>query len=67
LGTSPKTELFPEIPYQYFTSKHIAFDLIYNPEKTKFLKKAENKGAIIKNGYDMLVFQAEKAWEIWNE
>ena len=67
LGTFPKTELFPDIPYQYFTSKHIAFDLIYNPEKTEFLKKAENNGAIIKNGYDMLVFQAEKAWEIWNE
>ncbi|WP_395060188.1 shikimate dehydrogenase family protein [Flavobacterium sp.] len=67
LGTFPKTELFPEIPYQYFTSKHIAFDLIYNPEKTEFLKKAENNGAMIKNGYDMLVFQAEKAWEIWNE
>ena len=67
LGTFPKTELFPDIPYQYFTLKHIAFDLIYNPEKTEFLKKAENNGAIIKNGYDMLVFQAEKAWEIWNK
>ncbi|MFM9989587.1 shikimate dehydrogenase family protein, partial [Flavobacterium sp.] len=67
LGTFPKTELFPDIPYQYFTSKHIAFDLIYNPEKTEFLKNAENNGAITKNGYDMLVFQAEKAWEIWNE
>ncbi|EKT4500721.1 shikimate dehydrogenase [Flavobacterium psychrophilum] len=67
LGTTPKTELFPDIPYSFFTPKHIAFDLIYNPEKTVFLEKAENKGAIIKNGYDMLVFQAEKAWEIWNE
>ncbi|WP_394759860.1 shikimate dehydrogenase family protein [Flavobacterium sp.] len=67
IGTAPKTDLFPDIPYQYFTSKHIAFDLIYNPEKTKFLKKAEENGAITKNGYDMLVFQAEKAWEIWNE
>lgn len=67
LGTFPKTELFPDIPYQYFTSKHIAFDLIYNPEKTEFLKNAENNGAITQNGYDMLVFQAEKAWEIWNE
>ena len=67
LGTSPKTELFPDIPYHYFTSRHIAFDLIYNPEKTEFLKKAEENRAITKNGYDMLVFQAEKAWEIWNE
>ena len=66
LGTFPKTDLFPEIPYQYFTKDHLAFDLIYNPEKTKFLKKAESYGATIQNGYDMLVFQAEKAWEIWN-
>ncbi len=66
LGTSPKTELFPDIPYQHFSEKHIAYDLIYNPEKTSFLEKAEAEGAIIKNGYDMLVLQAEKAWEIWN-
>ena len=66
LGTSPKTELFPDIPYDFFTPNHIAFDLIYNPEKTTFLKKAEEKGAVLKNGYEMLVFQAEKAWEIWN-
>lgn len=67
LGTSPKTELFPDIPYSFLTSKHIAFDLIYNPEKTVFLQKSEAQGAAIKNGYDMLVFQAEKAWEIWND
>jgi shikimate dehydrogenase len=67
LGTFPKTELFPDIPYQYFTSNHIAFDLIYNPEETLFIQKAKNQEAIIKNGYDMLVFQAEKAWEIWNK
>ncbi len=66
LGTSPKTELFPDIPYQYFTSNHIAYDLIYNPEKTVFLQKAEINNAVIKNGHEMLVFQAEKAWEIWN-
>ncbi len=67
LGTSPKTELFPDIPYDYFTSHHIAFDLIYNPEKTVFLQKAAMKKAVIKNGFDMLVFQADKAWEIWQE
>jgi shikimate dehydrogenase len=67
LGTFPKIELFPDIPYQYFTNKHIAFDLIYNPEKTAFLEKAQNYGAVIKNGHEMLVFQAEKAWEIWNK
>lgn len=67
LGTSPNTKEFPPIPYEYFTDKHIAFDLIYNPEETQFLKKAKKKGAVIKNGYEMLIYQAEKAWTIWNK
>lgn len=66
IGTFPNIEDCPDIPYQYFTSKHIAYDLIYNPEKTTFLAKAEAQEATIKNGYEMLVLQAEKAWEIWN-
>jgi shikimate dehydrogenase len=67
IGTSPNIKEFPEIPYEFFTNKHLAFDLIYNPEETQFLKKAKKKGALTKNGYDMLIFQAEKAWEIWNK
>ena len=67
LGTSPNTDAFPPIPFEYFTNKHIAFDLIYNPEETEFLKKAKQQGAITKNGYEMLVLQAEKAWKIWNK
>lgn len=67
LGTYPNTNVCPEIPFHYFTSKHIAFDLIYNPAETLFLQKAKEQGAIVKNGLEMLVFQAEKAWEIWNK
>ena len=67
LGTSPNTKEFPAIPYAFFTEKHIAYDLIYNPEETQFLKKAKKKGAVIKNGKEMLIFQAEKAWKIWNK
>ncbi len=67
VGTSPNTEAFPLIPYEYFTEKHIAYDLIYNPAETQFLKKAAAKGAKTENGQDMLVYQAEKSWEIWNK
>ncbi|MDR6967236.1 shikimate dehydrogenase [Flavobacterium arsenatis] len=67
LGTSPNVEVCPAIPYQYFSEKHIAYDLIYNPEETLFLKKAKENGAVTKNGHEMLVFQAEKAWKIWNK
>ena len=67
VGTSPNTEAFPQIPYEFFTKKHIAFDLIYNPAETQFLKKAKENGAKTKNGMEMLAFQAEKAWKIWNK
>lgn len=66
LGTFPNTEVYPDIPYQYLNNNHIVYDLIYNPEKTTFLNNAAEKGAVIKNGHEMLVLQAEKAWEIWN-
>jgi len=37
LGTYPNVEACPDIPYQYLSKKHLLFDLIYNPEETKFL------------------------------
>ncbi|MFK8274188.1 shikimate dehydrogenase family protein [Capnocytophaga cynodegmi] len=67
LGTFPNVEDFPPIPYQFLTSEHLLYDLIYNPERTTFLQKGEKKKAIIINGWKMLELQAEKAWEIWNE
>lgn len=67
LGTHPNLEEFPPIPYDFFTEEHIAFDLIYNPEETEFLKRAKAKNAVTKNGYEMLVLQAEKGWKIWNK
>lgn len=67
VGTSPNTKEFPLIPYQFFTEKHLAYDLIYNPEETQFLKKAKKKGVLTKNGLQMLILQAEKAWKIWNK
>lgn len=65
LGTFPEVEEKPDLPYQWLTADHILFDLIYNPEKTSFLKEGEKRGATLSNGYEMLVQQAEKAWEIW--
>ena len=67
LGTFPDVDICPEIPYEYFTAQHIAYDLIYNPSETLFLQKAKGYNAVTKNGFDMLVFQAEKAWKIWNK
>lgn len=66
VGTSPNVDVCPDIPYEYLNETHLVFDLIYNPEKTLFLQKAQEKQAVIQNGFEMLVFQAEKAWKIWN-
>ena len=67
VGTFPNVDDCPDLPYQYVTAQHFLFDLVYNPEKTLFLQKGEEQGATIKNGYEMLVLQAEESWKIWNE
>lgn len=67
VGTYPNDTECPAIPYQFITSKHYLFDLVYNPTKTLFLQKGEEYGATIKNGYDMLEIQAEESWRIWND
>lgn len=67
VGTFPNVNDSPDLPYEFFTERHIAYDLIYNPEETTFLTKAKEEGATIKNGYSMLAFQAEEAWAIWNK
>jgi len=67
LGTFPNIDEYPDIPYSEINRHFLAFDLVYNPEKTVFLQKAEKNGAKIINGYDMLQFQAEEAWEIWQK
>jgi len=66
IGTFPNVDQFPDIPYEYITSNHVCFDLVYNPEETMFLKKAKAQGAKSRNGLEMLHLQALKAWEIWN-
>lgn len=66
LGTFPNIEDCPNIPYHAINEKHILFDLIYNPEETKFLKLGNKNRATTINGLRMLEFQAEKAWSIWN-
>ena len=66
IGMYPDTDAFPPIPYEYISSRHYLFDLIYNPAKTAFLEKGEKQGAAIQNGMPMLIIQAEESWNIWN-
>lgn len=66
LGMFPDMDKAPELPYEALSSRHLLFDLIYNPETTLFLKKGAASGARTSNGYEMLLLQAEEGWKIWN-
>lgn len=66
LGMQPNVLAKPSLPYEAVTEDFLFYDLVYNPAKTAFLEAAEQQGATIKNGADMLMIQAEESWKIWN-
>lgn len=66
MGTWPNTEESPPIPYDGISEGTILYDLVYNPPRTSFLQKGEERGARVRNGHGMLIGQAEAAWRIWN-
>lgn len=67
VGTHPDVDQSPSIPYSKLDASHVLFDLVYNPQNTLFMKQGTQQGAQVKNGYEMLRHQAERAWELWNE
>jgi len=67
LGTFPKDDACPDIPYKYLTKDHFLYDVVYNPAETLFMKKGAEQTAKTHNGLTMLHLQAERNWEIWNQ
>jgi shikimate dehydrogenase len=65
LGMAPDTDGTPWPDADDFTPDHVAYDLVYNPEETRFLQDAAAQGATILGGLDMLVGQAAAAYEQW--
>lgn len=51
--------------FSAISKKHFCYDLVYNPGKTKFLQNAEQAGASIQNGLNMLIFQGLQSLRIW--
>lgn len=67
LGMHPNTDECPPLDYTMIGTRHLLFDVIYNPEKTLFMQHGELSGATVCNGMEMLIGQAKAAWQIWNE
>lgn len=65
VGMFPKTDACP-VPDELIDGASYFFDVIYNPTKTLFLRKAQAQGKVAKGGAAMLVLQAVRAHEIWN-
>ena len=67
VGMYPNTEEYPQLPYEAMDNRTLLYDLIYNPDKTMFMKLGEKQGAVVKNGLEMLLLQAYASWEFWHE
>ncbi|MCD8261884.1 MAG: shikimate dehydrogenase [Bacteroides sp.] len=67
VGMYPNVDVCPDLPYEAVTPNHLLYDLLYNPNTTLFMKKGEEKGAVVKNGLEMLLLQGFAGWEIWQK
>jgi shikimate dehydrogenase len=65
MGTD-QDEFFREMTSVSFQDDALAFDLIYTPERTSFLKTASSVGMNTVGGLRMLIEQAIATWEIWS-
>ncbi|MCB0538837.1 MAG: shikimate dehydrogenase [Bacteroidetes bacterium] len=66
LGMYPNITECPVINFDKINSSFLFYDLIYNPAETVLIQKAQEKGAMVKNGLEMLELQAEESWRIWD-
>ena len=53
--------------FSIFDKKINVVDIVYNPENTGLLKDARKNGHKTFTGLDMFVYQAQKAFYIWNK
>ena len=65
VGMSPDVSATPWPFADLLDSRHLCYDLVYNPPRTRFLAYAEAQGAQIFGGQAMLERQARLSWDIW--
>jgi len=65
MGAKEEDEGADPIEFYGFGGTEQVYDIIYYPEKTPLLCRAEKAGCRIQNGYSMLIYQAEKQFELF--
>lgn len=67
VGLHPDTEKAVIEDKEFFKNIHTAYDLIYKPEETKFMRLVKEAGGEAYNGLKMLLYQGIIAYELWNQ
>ena len=65
VGMAPKEAQTPWSDTRMLSPRHLCYDLIYNPEETRFLLESQLAGAQTANGMEMLRRQAYRSWQLW--
>lgn len=66
MGMSPGVDDTP-VSADFFKAGMLAFDVVYNPAETRFLREAKERGCRVVSGLDMFVAQAVAQFELWTE
>jgi shikimate dehydrogenase len=65
--------MFPHVSYSplpnqhWLSNKHIVFDLVYRPLRTRLLNEAQAVGARTIDGLEMFLHQGAAAFQLWTE
>ncbi len=66
LGMHPNSENSPvDAKFTEFLADSICYDIVYNPQKTTFLRQAEQHNCVTISGLPMLIYQASRSFELW--
>ncbi len=66
LGMSPMDDKCPSIPYEFVSSRHLLYDVVYRPSETLFMQKGLAAGAKVRNGMGMWQAQALENWQLFS-
>ncbi len=65
LGTSGEQETETPATAAQLRGARLAYDLVYNPAETRFLREAREAGCELIGGLEMLVKQAAEQFQLW--
>ena len=65
VGMKHHSEDSSPVPRSALRDRQIAYDLVYNPLETRFLREAREEGCQTISGIEMLIAQAALQFELW--